>query len=98
MEEKLRDEEVFHVAHLARIEIDEEELDTYKIKLKQILNDIEKMNEIEVNDEDILITPLEKNTELREDVETEMLNPEDALKNAPNKSGDFIKVPVMISD
>ena len=97
MENKLRDEEVFHVAHLARIEIDNDELENYKIKLKQILDDIEKMNEIKVKDEDILVAPLH-NTSLREDEEGKMLTPSAALKNAPNKSGDFIKVPVMIND
>ena len=98
MENKLTHEEVFHVAHLARIEIDNDELENYKIKLKQILNEVEKMNDIKVNDEDILIAPLEHNTTLREDEKGEMLEPKQVLKNAPNKSGDFIKVPVMISD
>ncbi len=98
MENKLTDEEILHVANLARIEIDEEEIENYKIKLKQILNAIEKMNEIKVNDEDILIAPIEHNATLREDEKGQMLTPEEVLKNAPNKSGDFIKVPVMISD
>ena len=98
MEEKLTDEEVYHVAHLARIEIDDNELENYKIKLKQILNDIEKMNELEVDNEDILIAPIDKEVTLRDDVKGKMLDPKEALKNTPNKSGDFIKVPVMIHD
>ena len=48
MEDKLSREEVLHVAHLARIEIDEEELAMYQVKLKQLLNEIEKINEVKV--------------------------------------------------
>ena len=98
MKEKLTDEEVYHVAHLARIEIDDDELENYKIKLKQILHEIEKMNELEVDNEDILIAQINKEVTLRDDVKGEMLDPKEALKNTPNKSGDFIKVPVMIHD
>ena len=98
MEDKLTLEEVYHVAHLARIEIDDAELENYRIKLKQILNDISRMNEIEVNDDDILIAPIEHNTDLRDDKPGVMLESKDAVKNAPNKSGDFIKVPVIIHD
>ena len=42
MEDKLTKEEVMHVAKLARIEIDDDELAMYQVKLKQILNEIEK--------------------------------------------------------
>lgn len=35
MEDKLSREEVLHVAHLARIEIDEEEIAMYQVKLKK---------------------------------------------------------------
>ena len=45
MEDKLTKEEVMHVAKLARIEIDDDELAMYQVKLKQILNEIEKINE-----------------------------------------------------
>ena len=38
MEDKLTKEEVMHVAKLARIEIDDDELAMYQVKLKQILN------------------------------------------------------------
>ena len=89
MEDKLSREEVLHVAHLARIEIDEEELAMYQVKLKQLLNEIEKINEVKVYDEDMLICPTENKC---------VLNPKEVLKNAPRHSGNYISVPVVISE
>ncbi len=98
MEEKLKEEEVLHVAKLARIEIDKEELKSYQIKLKKLLNEIEKINEIEIKDSDILICPTENKCKLREDVNGEMLSPKEVLENAPRKSGNYIAVPVVINE
>ena len=46
MEEKLTREEVLHVAELARIKITEEEIERYQVQLKQLLNDVEKINDV----------------------------------------------------
>ena len=56
MEDKLTKEEVMHVAKLARIEIDDDELAMYQVKLKQILNEIEKINEVKLYDDDTLVS------------------------------------------
>ena len=98
MEEKLTREEVLHVANLARIEIDEEELAMYQVKLKQLLNEIEKINEVEDYDEDLLICPTDNSCALRDDVVGEMLDPKEVLKNAPRHSGNYFSVPVVISE
>ena len=37
---ELTREEVLHVAHLARIDVTEEDINKYKIQLKQILDEI----------------------------------------------------------
>lgn len=98
MEEKLTKEEVLHVANLARIEIDEEEIESYQIKLKELLNQVEKIGEINDHDSSYLIAPWENNAEYREDLEEEMLDPKEVLKNVPRKSGNYIEVPVVINE
>ena len=98
MEDKLTKEEVMHVAKRARIEIDDDELAMYQVKLKQLLNEIEKINEVKVYDEDMLICPTENKCVLRDDVAGEMLNPKEVLNNAPSHSGNYISVPVVISE
>jgi len=96
MEDKLTKEEVKHVAHLARIEIDENEMENYQIKLKQLMDGISKIDDIKVADEDILITPINHYCPLREDVVGVMLDAKTALKNVPHKSGNFIDVPLIL--
>lgn len=98
MEEKLTKEEVLHVADLARIKINEEEIEKYQIDLKKILNEVEKINEIKNYDEEILINNWHEKTALRPDEVGEMLDPKEVLKNAPRHSGNYISIPVVIGE
>ena len=98
MEQKLSREEVLHVAKLARIKVTEEELEKYQIDLKLLLNEVEKINDVVGYDEEILIANWHDNTILRKYEPGEMLNPKDVLKNAPKHSGNYIEVPVVISE
>ena len=65
--------------------------------LKKLLDDVEKINEVEGYDDDILIAPWSENTKLRKDEQEDMLNPKEVLENAPRHSGNYISVPVVIS-
>ncbi len=98
MEEKLSREEVLHVADLARISLTEEEIEKYRIELKKLLNDVEKINEVKDYDDNILIACWNDNTKLRKDEAGEMLNPKQVIENAPRHSGNYIEVPVVIKD
>ena len=98
MEEKLTREEVLHVADLARISLTEEEIKKYQVELKKLLDDVEKINEVKGYDDDRLIACWENNTELRKDVPGSMLDPKEVVNNAPRHSGNYIEVPVVISE
>lgn len=98
MKEKLTREEVLHVANLARIKLSEEEIEKYQVELKQLLNDVEKINEVKGYDDDILIACWDENTKLREDKEGQMLDPKRVLENAPKHAGNYIEVPVVIGE
>ncbi len=98
MKDKLTKEEVLHVANLARIEITEEELESYQIKLKELLNQVDTVNEISDDNNDYLIAPWQSNSSFRNDEVGGMLNPKDVLKNTPRKSGNYIEVPVVVSN
>ena len=98
MNEKLTKEEVLHVAELARIELNEEEIEKYQVELKKLLNDVEKINEVKGYDDDILIAPWSGNTTLRNDEEGVMLSPKEVIENAPRHSGNYIGVPVVIGE
>lgn len=98
MEDKLTREEVMHVAELAKIKVTEEEIEKFQIELKKILNEVEKINEVEGYDDEFLIAPWSSNTTLREDKEGKMLEPKEVIENAPRHSGNYIEVPVVISE
>ena len=98
MTDKLTKEEVLHVARLARIKVSEDEIEKYQVELKQILNEVEKINDIKGYDDDMLIAPWSDETKAREDKEKEMLDAKEVLKNVPRNSGNYIEVPVVIGE
>ena len=55
----LTKEEVDHVANLARIKVNEDEYELYAKQLYDILTDIDKVNEVEVNDEEMMISAVD---------------------------------------
>ena len=98
MTDRLSKEEVLHVADLARIKLTDKEVEKYQVELKKLLDDVEKINEVEGYDDDILIAPWSENTKLRKDEQEDMLNPKEVLENAPRHSGNYIEVPVVIAE
>ena len=98
MKDKLSKEEVLHVADLARIKLTDKEVEKYQVELKKLLTDVEKINEVEGYDEDILIACWDDNTKLRKDEEGEMLDPKQVVENAPHHTGNYIEVPVVIGE
>lgn len=96
MNKKLSREEVLHVAHLARININEEEIEKYQMNLKQMIDEIDKIKDLNDFDDEMIFSPSENETKLGElanNIETNNL-----LKNAPKLKGNFIEVPVMINE
>ena len=98
MTDKLTRDEVLHVARLARIKVSDDEIERYQVELKQILNEVEKINDIKGYDDDMLIAPWSNETTPREDEIKEMLDAKEVLKNVPRNSGNYIEVPVVIGE
>ena len=96
--DKLSVEEVKHVAYLARLELTPEEIEKFRVQLKSLLNEIDKIRDIKDYDEDMMFSPVNHETELREDTAGEMLDYKTALKNAPRTNGNFVEVPVMLNE
>ena len=96
--DKLSKEEVMHVANLARININEDEIDKYAKDLKLLLDDVDKIKNIETDTEDLLVTPVEYNSTLRDDNDTSSIEFSEVKKNVPKTVGNFVEVPVMINE
>ena len=88
---------VRHVAHLARLSLDDSELPQYCSQLRTILDYISQLNEVDTTSVIPTSHPLSslKNV-FRKDAIRTSLPVEAVLLNAPVREGDFFKVPQII--
>ena len=95
MESKLTREEVLHVLDLARLDASDVEIEKYQIDLYKMMQEIDKIRELDDFDEELLIAPWSSDSHLRENEEISALSG-DILKNVPSKKGNFISVDVEV--
>jgi len=86
-------EQLLHVAHLARLELPEEELERLGAQLNDILAAVSKVSELDLADVPPTSHPLDVVNVWDEDVPRPSLPVEDALANAPERDGDAFRVP-----
>lgn len=98
MMEKLTREQVLHVADLAKIHLTEEEIEKYGYQLKQILDEIGKINDVKINNDEFMISPTDNTNVYHFDEVKEMLEIEEVLKNAPKTNGNYIEVPLVLNE
>jgi aspartyl-tRNA(Asn)/glutamyl-tRNA(Gln) amidotransferase subunit C len=89
-------ETVEYVAHLARIELQPEELEKLSRQLHDILGFIDKLSVLDVGQVKPASHILPISNVLREDEPRICLTPDKALENAPGKNGNFFSVPKII--
>lgn len=95
---KLTHEEVLHVANLARIEVTEDEIEKYSVSLKQLIDDIDKIKEVESTTDEILVTPVHHLAAMRNENEIRTVEFDCIKKNLPRTVGKFVEVPVVIEN
>ena len=88
--------DVQKVADLARLKLDEEEMDEMTSQLNDILDYFEKLQELDTEDVEPLSHVLPLKNISREDKVEPSLTQEEALKNAPEKGRGHFKVPRVI--
>ena len=84
---------LLHVAHLARLELREDELARLEVQLNDILAAVSKVAELDLRDVPPTSHPLDVVNVWDEDEPRPCLSVEDALRNAPDREGDFFRVP-----
>ena len=87
---------VDHLAHLARIEFENESKTEIISDLNKILSFVEKLNELDTENVEPLIYMTDENNVMREDEVILTITQQEALKNAPQKDSDYFKVPKVI--
>lgn len=89
--------DVEYIASLAKLKFEETELDNYTHQLNDILAYVEKLNELDTENIEPLSHPVENNNVFREDELKPSISTEEALKNSPNKTEEFFRVPKVIN-
>jgi aspartyl-tRNA(Asn)/glutamyl-tRNA(Gln) amidotransferase subunit C len=93
---KITKETISKIAHLSRLEIDEQQAETMSSSLSDIVNWVEKLNELDTEGVEPLFTMSQEVNVLREDEMGEHLSHERALKLAPKKDSDYFRVPKVL--
>lgn len=87
---------VKYVANLARIKLDEKEIDDFTEQLDRVLEYVHKLKKLDVSQLEPTSHVLEMKNVYREDRVKESLPVREAIKNAPVKEGDLFKVQKII--
>ena len=86
-------EDVLHVAKLASLELTEEEIRRLEAQLNDILAAVGKVSELDLSDVPPTSHPLAVVNVLRPDEPRPSLPLEDVFANAPERDGDYFRVP-----
>ncbi len=93
---KISLQEVGHIARLARLHLTEEEMERFSHQLSSILSYMEKLNELDTYTIEPTSHVIPVKNIFREDKVMPSLEPEEALRNAPDRSENFFRVPRII--
>ncbi len=98
MAQKIDIKTVDEVAHLARLEFNNEAKAEILNDMNRMLAFVDKLNELDTTDVEPLIYMTDEVNVLREDEPKQTVNQKEALKNAPKKDSDYFKVPKVIDN
>jgi aspartyl-tRNA(Asn)/glutamyl-tRNA(Gln) amidotransferase subunit C len=98
MAEKIDESQVRKVAKLARLELADSEIEEFTIQLSAILDYMEKMKELDTTDVEPLAHCLPISNVFRDDNIKASLGTEKTLANAPQRDGEFFKVPKILDE
>ena len=89
-------EQVQWVAHLARLDVPEAELETMARQLTSIIDYVNQLTQVDTTDVEPLAHPLPIQNVFREDAAKPSLPVDATLANAPDRRGDFYGVPAVL--
>lgn len=93
---KVEREELLHIAKLANLKINEEEIDDYLLNLQDILNFANIVNEAPVEGLKETVSSDDRYNVFRKDEVKEFEDEESLLQNAPEKENHMFKIPKVL--
>ena len=93
---KITRNEVKKVAHLARLELNEDEINKHSDQLEKILEYIKQLEKIDTNDVPCTTRAIEVINVFRKDEKKKYDSVEELLKLGPSKENKYFKVPKIL--
>ena len=93
---KISSSDVRKVAQLARLELPEDQIQTYTAQIEEILSYVDQLQEIDTKNVLPTTRAVEVVNSMREDLVEVKCSREDILNQAPNREGDFFRVPKIL--
>lgn len=91
-------EEARKIADLARLQFTEEELESYRDHLNEVLTYVDKLNELDTTNVEPTYYTQSSDEKLRKDEIKASLSIEEVMKNAPLHGHGFFRVPKVIQE
>jgi aspartyl-tRNA(Asn)/glutamyl-tRNA(Gln) amidotransferase subunit C len=98
MSQPITDSDVRHVAKLARLHLSEAEVAATTAELGSVLGYVGMLAELDVSGVEPLTHALDQINVLRDDAPEPGLPVDEALRNAPDRDGDYFAVPKVIGE
>jgi len=95
---KITQEEVKKVAHLARLELNEYEINNHAEQLEKILEYIKQLEKIDTDDVPCTTRAIEVINIFRKDEKKEFVSTEDLLDLGPSREDKYFKVPKILNE
>ncbi len=93
---EIKKEELLHIANLARLKLEDDEIEKYLLNLQDILNYANLVNKLQVEDLKETIGERDSVNRFRKDEIEKFDNIEGMIKNFPEEQDDMIRVPKVV--
>ena len=93
---KISKQEVIHVARLARLELDQEQVGLFTAQLNTVLEYMDRLKQVDTGRVEPTFHAIPMNNVFREDSLHPSLTKDESLANAPEKGEGFFVVPKVI--
>ena len=91
-------EQVLHIARLARVGVEDEEVERFAHQLSDILDYFERLSAVDTADVPPTAHTLPLHNVWREDEPEACLKPEAVMANAPQREGDLFRVKAILDE
>ena len=93
---EITDELIDHLARLSKLHYSDSEKEKIKADFKQMLDFVDKLQEVDTDEVKPLMHMTQEVNHLREDNPVTPMNQEEVLRNAPSQNGSYFRVPKVV--